>query len=342
MPKPIIFLFFYFFSGIIFAADPSWKSLSLVNGCQVLDMSGNLIRNFPGGMCLFLEDGSFVSADNQFMRLFNSKNEIQWSIPGFFHHQINLSLDKKKILAISSQPISYKKEKIREDIFLIVDMDGKILFEQKSSNLLSMANLEIKLRSITPAPPPKEELKHELSHFNSFYEIPPLSLKKMPPWLKQGRYILNSAMQGFFIANSELTALLHHHTFKISKKSKTHDVQINTKGNFLFYNNEVADLSTQTRYSALYEYNLITNSIVHSFSSFPKAMFYAPFMGGIQEIGDDLWLFSHVFSGGYLYSKSKKQIIQSIPIQNFDFQSLQAIQQLKAMDLSSFFKHRKN
>lgn len=110
------------------AIAQAWKNHHLVVGCRIFSLSGQPLKNFPGQICIYLDNGNLISATENAIRLISKDNEIIWEYPGHFHHQVNLSNDKKRILAISSDINSKNNINIREDKFLIMNLDGKVLF----------------------------------------------------------------------------------------------------------------------------------------------------------------------------------------------------------------------
>ncbi len=58
---PFIALLLSFFS-LSSQATNEWDKLWLQSGCSLENAKGEE-KNFPGALCLFLEDGSFISAN---------------------------------------------------------------------------------------------------------------------------------------------------------------------------------------------------------------------------------------------------------------------------------------
>jgi hypothetical protein len=322
-----------------------WKKFHLVNGCRVYTMSGFMQRAFPGSICIFLDNGNLVSASDNAIRMINPKNEIVWEQKGHFHHQVNLSSDKSKILALSSEI----NNGLREDTFYILDFNGKIVSFQKASELYKFAGLKPLNWGMQPLTLNGVSTSQEFSHFNSIYDVPRLTGKNLPAWLKEGNIVVNSTHSGIFVLSPDMTLLLHHILLPGSTYHRVHDVQVKSNGNFLLFNNLVA-IGPPTPYfltgprptnhhSAIQEIHPTSLKVVQEFSANPKTLFYSWICGSVQELDSDTWLITHFLSGTYIYSKSKKDFVASIPGTHADNQRFSPVQQVKAQDLSKFMSY---
>lgn len=323
----------------------NWKQLKLINGCRIHAMAGYMERAFPGAICIFLDNGNFISATETAIRMINPKNEIVWEHKGHFHHQVNLSNDKTKIFALSSEI----NNELREDSFIIFDLDGKVLSTQKASELYRMAGMKALNWRMQPLTLNGVTASKEFSHFNSFYDVPTLTNKNLPKWLKEGNIILNTQESGIFILSPDMKELLYHTVLKGSSFHRIHDVQVKANGNFLLFNNLVeaglkkpyflVGYDLTNHHSAVQEIHPETHKIVQEFSANPKTIFYSWICGSIQELDSDTWLFTHFLTGTYIYSKSKKELVASIPGTHADNQRFGPAQQVKAQDLTKFLSH---
>lgn len=331
------------FSLQAFATD--WKKLKFVNGCKIYNPGGYMEKNFPGAMCIFLDNGNLITSSETSVRMINPKNEVLWEVKGHFHHQMNLSYKKDKILILSSD----EKGGQREDTFNVIDLEGKVLHTQKASELLSFANLKPLNWRMNPQLFNGVTLTKEISHFNSIYDIPPQSKKRSLSWLNEGNIVVNGSGAGIFILSPDLSRVLHHINYKGSTNNRLHDVQVKPNGNLIFFNNLVAvgkpmpfyisgPVPTMN-YSAVQEINPENLNIVEEFTAKPKTMFYSWICGNIQELDDDLWLFTHFLTGTYIYSKSKKDFVASIPGTHADDQRFNPAQQVRAQDLTKFLSY---
>lgn len=309
--------------------DAALEHLWIQNGCSLYRRK--VIKIFPGSFCQFLDDGSFISASHTSIRLFSKAQEVVWEIKGHFHHQVNLSLDKKRILVLTSDIVKRDGKLQRDDAFLILDLDGKtIARESFHPHLLR--------RSLTPLNWTTLKMASlETSHFNSIYEVPENPYSNTVPWLKAGNIIVNCLMLGVFIFSPDLKKILHHRTFTFSQDHFVHDIQITANGEFLVFNN-LALSKNENSHSAIQKFNGPENRMTLDFRASPPEMFYSAHSGGVQEIGDSIF-FSHVVNGGYVYSQTRKEILQSIPGYLGDIIKLNPTQQLKLVDVTEFLKN---
>lgn len=307
-----------------------WKKLSLVNGCHVFDHQGEQKKSFPGNFCQFFDDGSFISASPHGIRLIRPGSQIKWEIKESIHHQVNLSPDQKRVLALSSNFVQQGEKWLREDKFLVLSLEGKILQQQVASAFIGVLKKKL----------PYNE--RELTHFNSFYEIPPLSTARpLPEYLKAGNYIANSYKLGTFILSPDLKKVLHHFSLPQSENHQVHDVQVMENGNILLFNNVVAGSREDNAFSAVQEYDPVTKKLVLDITATPKQMFFSRHCGGVQRLDKDLILFSHMVNGTYLYSIKRKNIIANIFKTHVLHTRFYPAQQVKAMDLKRFLEHWK-
>lgn len=310
-------------------ANVDWKELSLVNGCHIFHSSGYSLKSLPGSFCQFYENGTVVMATETGLKMMDKFQAVKWEVKGKLHHQVNKSADGKRILAMGFQQVKYNSDAlITADTYMVLAMDGKILHQGDSTDLLR----QVKLAPYYPG--------KELSHINSFYEIPKLSTARiLPDYLKEGNYILNSYRLGIFILSPDLKKVLHHFKIASSQAHQVHDAQVMENGNILFFNNMGLDSTEENPYSTIEEYDLVENKTVFEFAANPKQLFYSLFCGGVQQLDEDLILFSHMLTGTYIYSKKNNRMVASIFGTHFMHDRFFPSQQVKAMDLRKFLSH---
>lgn len=330
---------FFFFILLTTHALAQFDHLNLVNGCRVFRMDGTIHKTYPGVMCLFLDDGRLISATNDHMRMYGRSNEVLWEITGHFHHQMNFSVDKKTVLTISSELTQVGKEKGRIDTLVMISLEGKILRQRSIHGLLKEKKLPELHLPINFYLPKNLQSKIEFSHFNSIYEIPPLKTTKAPAFIKPGNIIVNGMEHGIFILSPDLGQLIHHLPLKLPHHW-VHDVQVRTNGNILLYNNFPPEATVDLKYSAIQEIDPRTEKTIFEFTAEPKTMFYSWMMGNVQELSDDVLLFTHVVNGTYIYSRSKKKMLMTVLGTHSSFSYVNPSQDTKALDLRSFFKNR--
>lgn len=336
MPVKFIFILFSFFISQVSLAGEKWiEGYFLVNGCKIYGIGGFQLRTFPGDRCLFFENGDFISSTATHTRYISKDNEVKWVVPGLYHHQTTLSADGKRILALVSKMVIKSGKNIRVDKFQIISIHGVVLFEQTSDELHRQA----KKPDLDWKPPGANSADIEISHFNSFYEIPELLNKNVPAYLKSGNFVVNGTESGVFFLSPDLKTVLHHMDVKESQANHLHDVQVLSNGNLLFFNNWTGGYPIYKRFSSIQEMDLNSMKLVLNFTAKPLGMFYSHICGGVQRLTDDMVLFSHVFNGTYVYSQSKDEIVLNVSGTNIDGDRLVPAQQVKALKLDKFLSH---
>ncbi len=315
-----------------------WKTRHLQNGCHIFDSDGVFVKTFPGMNCIFLEDGSFLSASFTSLRRIAVNGSILWEIPGHFHHQLNLSYDKNRALALASV-IKPKTDGryFREDLFLVISLEGKILAQTQASAFMpeTVSKLEFPLHSVWISPF-KEIPSFETTHFNSFFEVPPQSFSST---LKEGDFIVNSVQLGVFVLSSDLKVLRSHRVLKGSVDHSIHDVQVSSKGTFLLFNNDVAGKNWKR--SALQEIDPVTDKVIWEFGSEGGMTFYTAAGGGIQRLDQRYILYSLFLNGTYILDTVTGKVIRSIHgTHRLPTHGILFSQNIRAVDLKSFFARK--
>lgn len=313
----------------------SLENLSLQRGCRLTDQKGEH-RNFPGAFCLFQDDGTFISADESVIRKYSPERRVLWEVRASAHHQINLSPDKKRILAHTYKLEKKERGTVRVEGILILDQDGKIIAETDAERILKSANITSPNRSRF-----NFELNQQMiedSHFNSIYEIGDHKRAKEIPWLQPGNIIVNSLYDAVYVLTPDLKTVLKRIPLEnLSVQHQIHDVQLSSDGNLLFFNNQVKD-SKHHPYSAVQKVDPHTNKVVFEITGTPKIIFYSTVMGSVQEL-EDYYVFSHMTTGGYLYSKKAGQIVKTWPEVMDTIKSIQLTQELKLINAAQFLKN---
>jgi hypothetical protein len=195
-------------------------------------MTGKSLRNFPGDMCLFFDNGNFLSATIKGLGLYDKKFNQLWHIAGNFHHQMNLSEDGQRILVLSSDLVKRKKENVRVDKFMVLSLEGKVLFHTNADELFKKAGMKETPRNDGDHILEEMKVKNEISHFNSFYEVPEIDSTK-PSFLKKGALVVNGRGDGILFLTPDLQSVLKHVIIVQSNDHKIHDAQILKNGHLL-------------------------------------------------------------------------------------------------------------
>ncbi len=313
------------------ARAQDYKSGHLIVGCSILDMRGNHLKTFPGRVCQFFENGSYITGIRQTLRFVNKSDAVLWELPTVAHHTLNLSADKKRILVLDRVDFKSGEKILKEDLFRILDRDGKTLAESPAHVLMSqLKSLGIKYSD------------QDLTHFNSFYEIPELGPGlELPDYVKPGNLILNARFLGIFFVSGDLKKILHFLPMKSSVKNNIHDVQVTSAGKLFYFNNRVATEKGDEYFSSVEEFDFASQKSQNLFEASPREIFFSPDGGGAQRLDKEHLLFSHQLTGSYVYSLKDKKILMSITKTHSPAGESFPLQTAKAENLTSFLKFRK-
>lgn len=301
-------------------------------------------------MCIFLENGNLISSSLTHIRLMTPENEIKWEVQGNFHHQMNLSDDKKRILTLDSKKIDTPQGPRLSDVAVIIDAEnGKRLYEAGADSILAQAKLGSVEIPLSPEQSKRYMLEKEISHFNSIYEIPKINNRKVPFYIKEGNIIINGTISGIMILTPDLRKVLYQTTFPQSHFHRVHDVQVKANGNYIFFNNVNAipgrkdhgrllqSPEVEKYASTILEIEPKNLKTVFEYGANPRSFFFSLICGSVQEYGD-LIVFSHYLSGTYIYSKKQKDIVATVPGTHTDEMRVTPSQQIKMQNLQSFLQ----
>lgn len=321
----VIWSFFFFLLCTISATRAAPSGPHLIVGCSILDQNGEPVKTFPGRICQFFDDGSYVTGIESKLRFVEKGNAVRWEVPTVAHHTLNLSDDKKRILILDRVDFKVKDKMVKEDLFRIMSPEGKVIAESPAHELMAQTKK-----------PGEEFTEFDLIYFNSFYEIPPLDpALKLPDYVKPGNLILNARFLGVFFVTPDLKKILHVQKMATSVNHDTHDFQVTPKGKLIYFNNRGASPANEL-YSTIEEYDFNTKKTEVLFVANPKSIFYSQNGGSVQRLDDDRILFAHMLTGSYFYSLKQKKILWSITKTHSAQGNYFPIQSAKAADLSAF------
>ncbi len=309
------------------------------SGCLIHNLQGAIIRNFPGDMCLFLDDGSYISASDHTLRFIAPDMTVKWVLNIPVHHQINFSNDKKRILVLSSDFLSVGNKRVRDDRFMVVSMDGVILHQKTIAELVPAKDLLnitiVNSFSIWGG------VAIERSHFNSFHEIPEVPERASAPWLKSGNFIVNSIQLGILILPPDLSKVIHQFTFPHSSGHQIHDAQILSSGNLLLFNNSTSDTTDLIEYSSVDEADPVSFEMKFRVKSTPEQHFHAGSRSGVQSLNDEYVVFSLEWLGVYVVSRKTGKVVLSNFLVNVGNGYL-SNQNVRMLKLSGFLSNKQN
>lgn len=316
-------------------------------------MEGTLIRRLPGKMCLFLDDGSFLSAQLDKVILYDKLRNEVWSKTVGPHHQMNFSRDGQNFLIVGSgiKEVSNKTgkaDKIRYDILYVLDKKGNTLktfdFYERRNQFDADRLSQAEKRRLNP-PGPKAIYKDstwELTHANSFYEIPENKLSKKYSAFTAGNYIVNDiSLMLVFVLSKDLKEVLWQSPILNDTWTMLHDVQVmKDSTELLIYDNGTKDRPQ----SRMIKFDVDLNKISWQYPSQLSNRFFSNRMGGVQALENGNILFSDFshFPLAKEVSLKGKEVWSMIPQKELqDASKMRPFQQVKRMDLSKFLKEHR-
>lgn len=333
-----------------------------VINCAIYNEEFQLIKNFGGTLCVFLEDGAYILSNGheEFVAKYNSLGELIWKRNYFAHHNMTLSYDHKRVLFLSSEVFDEKICRVRDDVFVILDVQTGKTFLQKSARpfhqeLFDLSDIDYPMFKrgyyLSKIRPEWRNTNCEATHFNSFYEVPPNEgqAKLLP--LEAGNFITSTANTPyFFIFNRDLSKIITAISPLPKPWVQIHDAHITADGNILYYLNESMNSGGKRSFSVA-KFDLIrfqNNTIFPNDKSHQKAedsLSFSIWAGSADELSDS-YLVGHNDSvhGGMIVLMNKQgQVIRTIASPTLDAKTNKPndIQSVKYFDLTQFLQNNK-
>jgi hypothetical protein len=346
--KILIFLILALFTNIIFAEDV------IQVGCRIFDLKGNLIYHAPiGDECIFLSSGDFIATSHGVLKYSNVNPHKNWTVEGYYHHQIKLSNDGKRVYALSAKTHKLLGKEARIDIVKVVDIKSGKVTELDLYYFLSKiyAGISFQLRR---GDFQKELFDYDIetTHVNSIFEIPDNVLAKTNPVFRKGNWLINLGFtRSVAIFDKNLKKLLWRKKYE-NYSQVPHDVQLTKEGVLVFYVNSMLPNTlneSKERYTSI----LFLNPL----EEFPKdylreivplvnkQRFEQKITGGYQELPNGDKLIS-VYSNEdgfqlamYDSTMKLKLLFTPTPRQNSHYGEI--FQEAKLINLDRFFKNRR-
>jgi hypothetical protein len=324
--------------------------------CFISDWNGKILKKLSGDMCLFNDDGTWFSISQYHKHLtsFDADGNVLWRRDGDFHHHLSFDSDRKHILTLSTEYATVKKNKIRYDVALKIDLSGNVAgrfsFKENQQKLLKLHGEKLR-----PGPIDQPDADVEFSHANSIYEINVDENNAfLPPFLKSGFYILNSIhLNVILILDRDLKNIVHT-LEKYPNTRARHDVQITKEGHLLFYNNfkdeneidrikrvgfEVWDLQKHQPLDQ-FKYTIVSEDTccgtVQLLNDRTLSKNIAPRLNSTQ---DNFWVFTENSNNGRVIVLNKQlKIIHTL---NNPTQELVGIQGVEVGNFSQFLKNNR-
>lgn len=319
-----------------------WAEEYNVIHCDIFDKKGQLVRHYPGDHCVFLKDGSFVSGSINSLTFYRPDLTVKWTKPIPTHHQLKLDNSQKRLLVMSSSEHRY----LRFDKLLVLSLEGETLLQFDSfpyiDELFGATRSSPHFWAISEALKAYSsfDVVGEISHFNSFYEIPENSAAAKNPIFRAGNFLVNSVLPSVtFVIDASLKKVLWIHGHPNVLK---HDTQMQANGKIIFYENSAHILNRP--YSSIQEYDPITREYKLLFRAAKPDSFASEKVGGVQVLPNGHFLTSDYSQGGRALEITREgKIVWSIPYIAIDpvTRKPSLFQDVKRLDLSHFLaKHK--
>ncbi|MBS1625957.1 MAG: aryl-sulfate sulfotransferase [Bacteroidetes bacterium] len=109
-------------------ADPGLNILDQKERSLLLDMRGNVLREYPWGFIKVLSDGTMLGASDSMLAKFDVNGKVLWQVPiSHVHHEITVD-DGGAIYLFVSQMDKFKGINLRYDVILILSPEGKVIY----------------------------------------------------------------------------------------------------------------------------------------------------------------------------------------------------------------------
>lgn len=199
-------------------AMPGLNLLDQKSRSLLLDMKGNVLREFPFGFIKVLPDGTMLGASDSTLAKFDVNCKIIWQVPVMhIHHEITVD-DNGAIYLFTSRMEDHWGLKIRFDVIQIFSSQGKLIYTWSIADHLNQYFCIIsKSATLKDMPIPFDSTKdikeyisqaperffirsrnykgpaqsYELSHFNSIQVLPETPIASQIPAFKKGNLLIS-------------------------------------------------------------------------------------------------------------------------------------------------------
>ena len=110
--------------------------LTILASCEFYNSVGQVIRKYPGDICVPIENGDLYISDTIHLTKLDKYNRIIWSKLEPVHHQMKRSFNKRDLFFISGYYETRDAIPIRQDMIKVIDSSGSILRQFDFSNYL--------------------------------------------------------------------------------------------------------------------------------------------------------------------------------------------------------------
>ncbi len=258
------------------------------------------------------------------------------------HHQLNLSANGKQVLIIGSEAVlpNIKYGRARSDVLFVLSQNGRV--EKRFSLYENRKQFEQKAwKSAVDRRFPMiwnlvrfKEVKWEITHTNSFYEIQAHSAEKSNPAFKRGNYLVNDAsLMMAFVLDSKLKKVLWQKSLRPEAWNMTHDVQVLPTGRLFYYDNG----TKENPQSQLLETDIATGKDVWIHKGQKGEQFFSNRWGGVQRLEDGGTLYTDITTAPKIVE------IDALGAERWSWYPGEGkyLQQARKTDLSDFLKNNK-
>lgn len=293
------------------------KFLFLAVDCSLYSRAGVVLFQAPADaiFCAFHDNGSVLLSNpvTGHFWMIDQLNRTLWHSEEVAHHVVNFSNDQKQILAITSQVVAYKSKKVRSDCFSVRDLLNKKIHEWcAADHLAELTELGFDMSRLWEIEGKNnnhyknENVRKELSHANSFYEIGPNTRAATDPAFTPGNYILHlyGESRPLLILDSSMKRILWHlnmSEFTLDGEPleiDSHALQVTSRGTLLAYfsvvqkkfvpsaGNQHQAAVKESMHSRLIEFLPDSKTVVWQYSRKPLQNFLSPVFGWVHELDD--------------------------------------------------------
>lgn len=224
------------------------SSAHFVIECSIYDQNMQILKKYPGSMCLFLEDGSYISVFlEDHISKWSPEGNLVWTRNIPLHHQMNFDKNKNKLLVLYSENVKSGQKVDRYEGIMALDIkSGQTLgnysiYQEWKSSQKFFKEAKRKCDSKIHNHDESDSNSCSISHLNAVYEIPPNINEVIGGAFKSGNVVVtNGYARNILILDSNLNKILRKIDLP-GVESPVHDAQVLENGKILYYLNRNSD-----------------------------------------------------------------------------------------------------
>lgn len=233
--------------------------------------------------------GSFFRTDKKELIKMNWESQVLFSVPGEFHHDIDLLADGRIVtLRREKQPLSHKRRRITAslDYLVVLSPEGKVLQDISLFDVLKQHSVVADILNEAARRPPRHVL--DLLHTNTVQVLD----RDFPGLGNRGDVLL-------CMRNLDLIVIYDYHLDKIKWEylgkgvlDRPHEPTLLDNGHILIFDN-----GYRRGWSRVIEIDPATKEIVWQYRGDPKESFFTKERGSIQRFPNGNTLITESDSG---------------------------------------------